>query len=80
MFKIRNKVEIEKLNDLEEILDRKFKLIQKDLSIKDKKIDRLNKIQREAAAGGTSDRSPSKDDKIEALHTTALVPKLPFIK
>jgi hypothetical protein len=44
MFKIRNKVEIEKLNDLEEILDRKFKLIQKDLSIKDKKIDRLNKI------------------------------------
>lgn len=44
MLKIRNKVEIEKLNDLEEILDRKFKLIQKDLSIKDKKIDRLNKI------------------------------------
>ena len=44
MFKIRNKVEIEKLNDLEDILDRKFKLIQKDLSIKDKKIDRLNKI------------------------------------
>jgi hypothetical protein len=27
IIKIRNKVEIEKLNDLEDILDRKFKLI-----------------------------------------------------
>ena len=27
IIKIRNKVEIQKLNDLEDILDRKFKLI-----------------------------------------------------
>ena len=88
LAQVNGKVDMEVLRELEEKFEKKLKIIQRDLIIKEKKIERMGKTVNAQSDGGHEENSSSRknlhDKKrsvdIGSYKQNMLVPKLPFMK